>query len=192
MMARANGPIATTDRVDWREARYLARVVQLLLSSQRDKAQFKRDIEYLVSAAEALRTARRASRSTVPDGADDPDSPERADGETESAVLELWRGNPSLVREETAPRRDDVTAVAAPGGPCGGTGAVDDAEFERVVAEIERAAAALRVDEVGCVAAGDGVPRCRPLRVWLQIIGLWISIAAATAGMIVGLLVFMR
>jgi hypothetical protein len=30
------------------------------------------------------------------------------------------------------------------------------------------------------------------LRLWLQIAGLWISIAAATAGMVVGLLVIMR
>jgi hypothetical protein len=30
------------------------------------------------------------------------------------------------------------------------------------------------------------------VRVWLQIAGLWISIAAATAGMVVGLFVLMR
>jgi hypothetical protein len=145
-----------------------------------------------VSAAEALRTARRASHATSVDGADDPAPSGQADGETESAVLALWRRKPSVAREETAPRGDEMTAVKAPGGPRDGTGAVDDTELERAVEEIERAAAALRMDEAGSVAAGDGAPRCRPLRVWLQIIGLWISIAAATVAMIVGLFVFMR
>jgi hypothetical protein len=66
-----------------------------------------------------------------------------------------WRHRrPSVVREETAPRRDEPTAVETPGLSCGGTGAVDDAELERAVAEIERAAAALRVDEAGSIAAG--------------------------------------
>jgi hypothetical protein len=190
MMARPNGPTATTDGIDWREARYFARLVQMLVSSRSDKAEFKRDIEYLASAAEALRRGRRASRPTGPDGAGD--SPGRAEGETESAVLALWRRRPPVVREETAPRRDEPTAVETPGLSCSGAGAVDDAELERAVAEIERAAAALRVDEAGSITAGDSAPRRRPVRVWLQIAGLWISIAAATAGMIVGLFVLMR
>jgi hypothetical protein len=187
MMARPNGPTATTDGIDWREARYFARLVQMLVSSRPDKAEFKRDIEYLASAAEALRRGRRASRPTGPDCAGD--SPGRAEGETESAVLALWRRRPSVVREETAPRRDEPTAVETPSLSCG---AVDTAELERAVAEIERAAAALRGDEAGSIAAGDGAPRRRPVRVWLQIAGLWISIAAATAGMVVGLFVLMR
>ena len=191
-MARPNGPTATTDGIDWREARYVARLVQMLISSRPDKAEFKRDIEYLASAADALRRGRRASRPTRPDGPGDPDPPGRAEGETESAVLALWRRRPSVVREETAPRCDEPTAVETPGLPCGGAGVVDDAELARAVAEIERAAAALRVEESGSIAAGDGVPRHRPVRVWLQIAGLWISIAAATAGMIVGLFVLMR
>jgi hypothetical protein len=192
MMARPNGPTATTDGIDWREARYLARLVQMLVSSRADKAEFKRDLEYLASAAEALRRGRRASRPTGPDGAGDPDSPGRAEAETESAVLALWRRRPSIVREETAPRRDDVTTVETPGLARSGAGAVDDAELERAVAEIERAAAALRVDEAGSIAAGGGAPRRRPVRVWLQIAGLWISIVAATAAMVVGLVVLMR
>src|SRR5271154_898282 len=105
MMARPNGPTATTDGIDWREARYFARLVQMLVSSQPDKAEFKRDLEHLVSAAKALRTGGRA---TDPDCADHCDSPGRADSEAESAVLALWRRTPSLVREEL--RRDEATA----------------------------------------------------------------------------------
>jgi hypothetical protein len=76
----------------------------------------------------------------------------------------------------------------------GGTEPVDEAELARAVEEIERAAAALRVDEPGSTTAvaSEVAPRSRPWRVWLQIAGLWISIVAATVGMVVGLLVFMR
>jgi hypothetical protein len=194
MMARPNGPTATTDGIDWREARYFARLVQMLVSSQPDKAEFKRDLEHLANAAEALRSGDRELRATDPDSAGHCDSPGRADGEAERAVLALWRRNPSVVREETELRRDEATVVETPGASSSGTGGVDDAELARAVEEIERAAAALRVEEPGSIAAGEwaGRPRRRPLRVWLQIAGLWISIAAATAGMVVGLLVLMR
>jgi hypothetical protein len=199
MMARPNGPTATTDGIDWREARYFARLVQMLVSSRSDKSEFKQDLEHLVSAAAALRKGGPASRATGPDRTGHSDAagadPCRlADGEVENAVLALWRRNPSGVREETAPHRDEATAVETPGVSRGDTGSFDAAELARAVEEIERAAAALRAEESGFVAAGDsgGDARRRPLRLWLQIAGLWISIAVATAGMVVGLLVIMR
>jgi hypothetical protein len=194
MMARPNGPTATTDGIDWREARYFARLVQMLVSSRPDKSEFKRDLEHLVSAAEALRTGGPASRATGPDRTGHSDAAGRADGEVESAVLALWRRNPSVVRAETAPHRDEAMAVETPSVSCSETDPVDAAELARAVEEIERAAAALRADESGSIAAGDstGGARRRPLRLWLQIAGLWISIAVATAGMVVGLLVIMR
>jgi hypothetical protein len=192
MMARPNGPTATTDGIDWREARYFARLVQMLVSSRPDKSEFKRDIEHLVSAAEALRTGGPASRATGSDRTGHSDAAGVAGGEVENAVLALWRRNPSGVREEIAPHRDEATAVETPCASCSETEPVDAAELARAVEEIERAAAALRADEAGSVAAGAGGARRRPLRLWLQIAGLWISIAAATAGMVVGLLVIMR
>jgi hypothetical protein len=197
MMARPNGHTATTDRIDWREARYFARIVQMLVSSRPDKSEFKQDLEHLVSAAAALRDP--ASRATGPDRTGHSDAAgadpcHLADDEVENAVLALWRRNPSGVRQETAPHRDEATAVETPGVSRGDTGSFDAAELACAVEEIERAAAALRAEESGFVAAGDsaGRARRRPLRFWLQIAGLWISIAAATAGMVVGLLVVTR
>jgi hypothetical protein len=194
MMARPNGPTATTDGIDWREARYFARLVQMLVSSRPDKSEFKRDLEHLVSAAEALRTGSPASRATRPDRTGHSDAAGVADGEVENAVLALWRRNPSVVREETVPHRDEATAAETASVSCSETGPVDAAELARAVEEIERAAAALRADEAGSIAASSsaGGARRRPLRLWLQIAGLWLSIAAATAGMVVGLLVIMR
>ena len=40
-MERPRDPTSATDRIDWREARYLARVVQLLVTSRTDKAEFE-------------------------------------------------------------------------------------------------------------------------------------------------------
>jgi hypothetical protein len=194
MMARPNGPTATTDGIDWREARYFGRLVQMLVASRPDKSEFKRDLERLVSAAEALRPGGSASRATGTDRTGHSDAASVADGEVENAVLALWRRNPSVIRVETAPPCDEATAVETPSASCSETDPVDASALARAVEEIERAAAALRADEFGAIAVGDstGGARRRPLRLWLQIAGLWISIAAATAGMVVGLLVIMR
>jgi hypothetical protein len=71
---------------------------------------------------------------------------------------------------------------------------VDESTLTAAVEEIERAAAALRVNEPAPATTieGDAGPQRRPLRVWLQIAGLWISIAAATAAMVAGLILIMR
>jgi hypothetical protein len=215
MMARPRGPTSTTDRIDWREARYLARVVQLLVTSPTDKAEFKRELDYLVSAAEALRTGVAPPREPGFDRASQADSDDRTASEAEGAVLALWRANPSAVRDGTGEGHDQATAVDTLRVSRAEPDPVDEAELAQAVEEIERAAAALRVDEPSLTAAveeieraaaalrvdepaptaaveGDGGPRHRPLQVWLQIAGLWISIAAATAGMVAGLILIMR
>jgi hypothetical protein len=186
MMERPRDPTSATDRIDWREARYLARVVQLLVTSRTDKAEFARELAELASAADALRTGIPSSRVSR---ADDCDPCGRAEGEAEAAVLALWRTTPSVVRDGAGEVGD-----AMPGSARSVTGAVDEAELAQAVQEIERAAAALRSEQSGSVAAAEGGadPARRPLRVWLQIAGLWIFIAAATFGMIAGLLIFTR
>ena len=219
MMARPRGPTSTTDRIDWREARYLARVVQLLVTSPADKAEFKRELDYLVSAAEALRTGVPPPHPPGFDQAGEADLHDRADGEAEGAVLALWRANPSAARdgaeEGRDEGRDEATGVDMRLVSRGEPGPVDEAELAQAVEEIERAAAALRVDDPTLAAAVEEIERaaaalrmdepastapveadagahCRPLRVWLQIAGLWISIAAATAAMVVGLILVTR
>jgi hypothetical protein len=166
----------------------------MLVTSPADKAEFKRELEYLVSAAEALRTGFPSLREPGFDRVGQADPDDRTENEAEGAVLALWRANPSAAREATEEARDEAIAVDTLRMSYGGTEPVDEAELARAVEEIERAAAALRVDEPSSTAAAesDVALRRRPWRVWLQIAGLWISIVAATVGMVVGLLVFMR
>jgi hypothetical protein len=215
MMARPRGPTSTTDGINWREARYLARVVQLLVTSPADKAEFKRELDYLVSAAEALRTGVPAPHEPGFDRPGRADLNDRTDGEVEGAVIALWRANPSAVRDGAEEGRDEATAVDMSRVSRGEADPVDEAELARAVEEIERAAEALRVDDPTLTAAveeieraaaalraeesastaaaeGDAGPHRRPLRVWLQIAGLWILIAVATAGMVAGLILIMR
>ena len=188
-MAKPRGPISATDGIDWREARYLARVLQLLVTSRTDKAEFARELAELASAANALRTGIPSPRASH---ADDGDPCDRAEDEAEGALLALWRTTPSAVRAG-AGEAGDAMAVDMPHSTRSITGAVDEAELAQAVQEIERAAAALRSEQSNSVAAeGTTDPGCRPLRIWLQIAGLWIFIAAATFGMIAGLLIFTR
>jgi hypothetical protein len=152
MMARPNGD-TTTDGIDWREARYLARLVQMLVSSQPGKAELKRDLEQLVSAAEARRFNGGGSRAADDDDAGQPDHQGRADGEAERAVLALWRRSPSDVCEDTDERREEAAAVDTPDVSHSGTSAVDDTELAHAI------------EGGGTIAAGDSGPRQRPLRV---------------------------
>src|SRR5580700_4681834 len=105
MMERPRGPTSATDRIDWREARYLARVVQLLVTSRTDKAEFAQELAELASAADALRTGIPSSRASP---ADDCDPCDRAEGEAEGAVLALWRTTPSAVRDGAGEAGDAV------------------------------------------------------------------------------------
>jgi hypothetical protein len=170
--------------------RYLARVVQLLVTSRTDKAEFAQELAELASAADALRTG---ILSLCASPADDCDSRDRAEGEAEGALLALWRTTPSAGRGG-AGEVGDAEAMDMPRSARSVTGAVDEAELAQAVQEIERAAAALRSEQSDSVAAAEGAadPGRRPLRVWLQIAGLWIFIAAATCGLIAGLLIFTR
>jgi hypothetical protein len=248
MMTWPRGPTPTTDGINWHEARYLVRVVQMLVTSPRDKAEFKRELELLTRAAEALRAGVPSSRATDSDDADDSDpqdrtedrTEDRSDGAGEGAVLALWRTGSSAGRERTGGARDAHVVQASRGA----TEPVDEAELARAVAEIEHAAAALRADEPGSAEAvawaveeieraaavlradepssaaavaraveeieraaaalradesgssaaveSDAGPRQWPLQVWPQIMGLWISIAAAALAMVIGLLIFTR
>src|SRR5258708_2567757 len=113
MMARPRGPTSTTDGINWREARYLARVVQMLVTSPADKAEFKRELEYLVSAAEALRRGIRSLREPGFDRVGQGDPHDRTENEAEGAVLALWRATPSAAREATEEAHEEAIAVDA-------------------------------------------------------------------------------
>jgi hypothetical protein len=214
-MARPAGPTSTTESIDWREARYLARVVEMLMTSRVDKAEFKRELDQLMSAARALRAGSsapvaqtgRADRSRSDDAT--VDATEEA---AEVAVLALWRTEPAAASDDTEAGRGKTAAgmlhvspsIAAP---------VDEAELARAVDEITRAAAALRDEEptVACAVAeieraatalrdhepiaavpSEAARGRRSWWVWLQIAGLWVIIAVATVALLVGLVVFSR
>jgi hypothetical protein len=184
-MTRPLGPTSATESIDWREARYLTRVVQMLVTSRVDKAEFKRELENLASAARALRTSIPV-RPAEPARERRPDPDEEAERVAEGAVLALWRSHSATVDTGTEGERGETFVEVLP--------PVDEAELARAVEEIERAAAALRDDAPGTVppAEGEAVPARRSWWVWLQIAGLWTSIVLASAVLILGLLVFTR
>jgi hypothetical protein len=194
-MTWPHGPTPTTDGITWREARYLARVVQMLVTSPTDKAEFKRELEHLLRAAEALRTGVPTLGVTA--GLDRPRlaaCPDRTDSvsddATEGAVVALWGSGSSSVRE-----RAEEVSIAAGKTPVRGSKAdpVDEAELARAVLEIEHAAAALRAEDSAPAARNSYVvPQYRQVMVWPQFAGLWISIAAAMVGIVAGLLFLMR
>jgi len=192
MMTWPHGPAPTSEGINWREARYLARVVQMLVTSSNDRAEFRRELEHLLRAAEALRADRLPARSTRArvrassrelriDSTD-----ERA---AEGAVLTLWRTNPSAVRR----RAEEASAVADLGEWRGDEGDVDEVELARAVEEIERAAAVLRAQESAPTAARRAaVRRYRPPPLKQQFVEFWIPLTAATVGILAALLSFMR
>jgi hypothetical protein len=194
-MTWPHGPTPTTNGITWREARYLARVVQMLVTSPTDKAEFKRELENLLRAAEALRTGVRTSSATA--GTARPRlaaAYDRTEGDSEraaeGAVVALWGSGPSPVQE-----RDEGARVAAAETRmrAGEADPVDEAELARAVEEIERAAAALRAEESApAVQMSHVVPQYRHVMVWPQFAGLWISIAAAMVGIVASLLFLMR
>jgi hypothetical protein len=214
MMARPLGHTSATERIDWREARYLTRVVQMLVTSRVDKAEFQRELDNLASAARALRASipvppierAREQRS-------DPD--EQAERVAEGAVLALWRTQSVRLDKETEETCDEALVDVLPASATA-MAPVDEAELALAIEEIERAAAALRDEEPAAVARAveeieraaaalrDDTPSVvmpaetepvsarRPWWVWLQIAGLWISIVLATGALVLGLIVFTR
>jgi hypothetical protein len=113
MMTRPAEASATNETITWREARYLARVVQMLVRSPSDRGEFRRELEHLLRAADALRAASARSAARAGQAADgDPGVYDRnirdirgrdlrgcdlvekeMETATEGAVVELWRSN---------------------------------------------------------------------------------------------------
>jgi hypothetical protein len=214
MMTRPLGPTSATESIDWREARYLTRVVQMLVTSRVDKAEFKRELDNLANAARALR-ARIPVRPAEPVRELRPDPDEEAERVAEGAVLALWRTHAATADRDIEGANSE-TAVDAPHVAPPSIAPVDEAELARAIEEIERAAAALRDEEPAAVARAveeieraaaalredapgivapvqaEAVPARRSWWVWLQIAGLWTSIVLASAVLILGLLVLTR
>jgi hypothetical protein len=188
MMTRSAEAPATNDAITWREARYLARVVQMLMTSPNDREEFRRELEHLLRAAEALRaaSARGDSRSGPAQVYDL--ARRESENAAEGAVVELWRSNgaPDCRKlQATAgvvaqPRRSE------PADP----DPVDAGELARAVDEIERAAAALRAEERRPVPVRVEPPDLMPMK--QQVIEFWLPVAAATVGMLAAIVSFVR
>jgi hypothetical protein len=190
---------ATNEPITWREARYLARVVQMLVTSPNDREEFRRELEHLLRAAEALRAASTRGASGARRGAVrdlnvyDLNAGESADGEletaTEGAVVELWRSNSVDYARLQATGAVAQLRRSAPSD----ADPIDETELARAVDEIERAAAALRAEERR--------PASAPVRIVLpeetpamkqQILEFWLPVAAATVGMLAAIVSFIR
>jgi hypothetical protein len=187
----------TNDVLTWREARYLARVVQMLVSSPNDRDEFRRELAHLLRAAEALRGASargtgRARRATVRDlNVYALNAGETGDGEletaTEGAVIELWRSNSVDYARLQATAAVAQLQRSAPASP----DPIDESELACAVDEIERAAAALRAEERRPppvrVAAPEEIPSMKK-----QIMEFWLPVVAAIVGMLAAIVSFIR
>lgn len=188
---------ATNDGITGREARYLARVVQMLVTSPHDREEFRRELEHLLRAAEALRGASardagRARRAPVRDqNVYELSGRDVGDGEletaTEGAVIELWRSN--SVDYARLPATGAVAQLRrpVPADP----DPIDEGELARAVDEIERAAAALRAEERRPTAAWVA-PLEEPPPMKQQIMEFWLPVAAAAIGMLAAIVSFIR
>jgi hypothetical protein len=188
---------ATNEAITWREARYLARVVQMLVTSPNDREEFRRELEHLLRAAEALRAAsakgpRRAGPAPVRDATVCDLAEREPETAAEGAVVELWRSN-SSVDYETLQAAGAVTPLrrSAPGPD-----PIDESELASAVDEIERAAAFLRAEEWRAEER-----RAAPVRVEApqpmppmkqQMVEFWLPVAAATVGMLAAIVSFIR
>jgi hypothetical protein len=188
MMMRSADLPAANEAITWREARYLARVVQLLVTSPNDREEFRRELEHLLRAAEALRAAsargdRRAEPAQVYDLA-------RREAETaaEGAVIELWRSNAgSDYGKLRAAGAVAQLRRSAPVGP----DPIDEGELACAVDEIERAAAVLRAQERRPAAVRvEAQDRLPPMK--QQMMEFWLPVAAATVGMLAAIVSFVR
>jgi hypothetical protein len=199
MMTRPADAPATNGGITWREARYLARVVQMLVTSPNDRDEFRRELEHLLRAAEALRaaSARGALREA---SARDPNPRDnvrdlgfRDTGEreqetaTEGAVLELWRSHSVDYGGLQGTGAAAQLRRSTPDAP----DPIDEGELARAVDEIERAAAALRVEERRPAPVQVPKPEEMP-PIKQQIMEFWLPVAAATIGMIAAIVSFVR
>jgi hypothetical protein len=188
MMTRSADAPATNEAITWREARYLARVVQMLVTSPNDREEFRRELEHLLRAAEALRAASvggngRAGPAQVYDL-----SQNEAETSTEGAVVELWRSRacPDYGKLHAAGAVSQLRR-SRPVGP----DPVDEGELARAVDEIERAAAVLRAEERRPAPVQVEAPdRMPPMK--QQMMEFWLPVAAATVGMLAAIVSFVR
>jgi hypothetical protein len=159
----------------------------MLVTSPNDREEFRRELEHLLRAAEALRAASsrgngRAGSAKVHDLGE-----RELETAAEGAVVELWRSN--SVDYGRLQATGEVTQLrrSVPAGP----DPIDETELACAVDEIERAAAALRAEE----------RRPAPVRVALreqmppikqQIMEFWLPVAAATVGILAAIISFIR
>ena len=184
MMTRSAEAPAANEAVTWREARYLARVVQMLVTSPHDREEFRRELEHLLRAAEALRAA-SADGNGRPTSAQVYDLAQReSETAAEGAVVELWRSSGcsdyGKLRAAGAVAQLRRSASAGPDP-------VDEGELARAVDEIERAAAVLRAQERRPAPAPDPMPPMKQ-----QMMEFWLPVAAATVGMLAAIVSFVR
>ena len=214
-MTRPAEASTTSDTITWREARYLARVVQMLVRSPGDRGEFRRDLEHLLRAAEALRAASARSAARAGQAADvdlgvydrnirdlrgrDLHGCDLVEGgmetATEGAVVELWRSNAHVDYERL--QATGSVAQLRRSAPAGSdqldestlARAADEVELACAVDEIERAAAALRALERQPVrvAVADEMPPVKQ-----QIMEFWLPVAAAMVGMLAAVVSFFR
>jgi hypothetical protein len=165
MMARLRPPPSTTDDIDWREAGFLVRVVQSLVTPRADEAEFKRELEYLIAAAAALRE-RVSSSSTTGLGSPGKSEPsDRSECETEGAVLTLWR-TPAVVYEGGVEAHNERMALDTLTASPSGLNPVEKSELARFIGQIRRETALLRADKpASTIAVESNVGLRRPRRV---------------------------
>jgi hypothetical protein len=207
MMTWPGDAPATNEGITWREARYLARVVQMLVTSPNDRDEFRRELEHLLRAAEALRSASargttRAGLGPVRDqnvrdqnvrdlNVHDLNGRDRDERELETAaegaVVELWRSNSVDYGRLQATGAVAQLRRSAPGGP----DPIDESELARAVDEIERAAAVLRAEERRPAQVPVAPPEEMP-PMKQQIMEFWLPVAAATVGMLAAIVSFIR
>jgi hypothetical protein len=184
---------ATSEDITWREARYLARVVQMLVTSPNDREEFRRELEHLLRAAEALRAGSlrargRAGQAPVHDPTVCDLGEREAEIAAEGALVELWRSN-SCLDYETLQAAGAVAQLrrSAPAGP----DPIDERELASAVAEIERAAAVLRAEDRRPAPTPVETPQRMP-SMKQQMTEFWLPVAAATVGMIAAIVSFIR
>ncbi len=215
------GPVPTPRGIHWREARYLARVVQMLVKSPDDRAEFRRELENLLRAAEALRTG--MSSRAIEWETDDFEPVHSASMHLGRLPARMVQAGPAHAVARVAPAAQprprpavqneaewaaesavvalwrSHPAAALPRGvvefPARNVDArpVDDAELALALEEIELAAAVLRAEELlpQPVRLGSAV-REKPTPARQQLMEFWLPITAAVVGIAAALMSFMR
>ncbi|MBV9971049.1 MAG: hypothetical protein JO228_13770 [Xanthobacteraceae bacterium] len=183
-MTRAAEAPATNESITWREARCLAGVVPMLVKSQNDPEEFVRELEGLIGAAEALRTAAARGNGRTGRRAVDEPAERQSESAVERAVIELWRSN-SALDYGNLQQSGAVVQLRRSVGP----GPIDEGELASAVDEVERAAAILRAEELA-PARVEALHQMPPMK--QQNLPFWLPMAAATVGMLAAIVSFVR